>query len=257
MDAHVKAKVAAKPELVQISTAYKQQSDGEKAIPRNKYVEIREEKPDTPEKAKRPEFKTRKYTTEAIVADGIDKGELRKVCTELTCPVHHPKKQTSKADASFKDEQEKRRREEALANATGIRVLQAIVSAVPVRLMKRDLLFIAEQLLPLLDEKRQEVAARNRSIKAKEGESAAKLLTAFVRKADEGTIGKLIVEVVILFSARTQADGGKTLRAAAKVYGVDTDGVALKVKQEFAAKEKARKAAKPEPKPTAKAKRAA
>jgi hypothetical protein len=33
--------------------------------------------------------------------------------------------------------------------------------------------------------------------------------------------------------------------------------VALKVKQEFAAKEKARKAAKPEPKPAVKAKRAA
>ena len=51
LEAHVKAKVAAKPELVQISTAYKQQLEGEKAIPRNKYVEIREEKPDTPEQA--------------------------------------------------------------------------------------------------------------------------------------------------------------------------------------------------------------
>ena len=58
LDAHVKAKVAANPELVQISTAYKQQSEGEKTIPRNKYVEIRAEKPDTPEKAKWPEFKT-------------------------------------------------------------------------------------------------------------------------------------------------------------------------------------------------------
>ena len=96
LDAHVKAKVAAKPELVQISTAYKQQPEGEKTIPRNKYVEIREEKPDTPEKAKWPEFKTCKYITEAIVSDGIDKGELRKVCTEPTCPVHHPKKQTPK-----------------------------------------------------------------------------------------------------------------------------------------------------------------
>jgi ParB family chromosome partitioning protein len=45
LEAHVKAKVAAKPELVQISTAYKQQPEGEKAIPRNKYVEIREESP--------------------------------------------------------------------------------------------------------------------------------------------------------------------------------------------------------------------
>ena len=93
LDAHVKAEVAAKPELVQISTAYKEQPEGETTIPRNKYVEIREEKPDTPEKAKWPEFKTCKYTTEAIVTDGIEKGELRKVCTEPTCPVHHPKKQ--------------------------------------------------------------------------------------------------------------------------------------------------------------------
>jgi ParB family chromosome partitioning protein len=251
LDAHVKAKVAAKPELVQISTAYKQQAEGEKMIPRNKYVEIREEKPDTPEQAKRPEFKMCKYTTDAIVADGVDKGELRKVCTEPTCPVHHPLKQTSKADVSFKAEQEKRRREEALANATGIRVLQSIVAFVPVRLMKRHLLFIAEQMLPLLDNKRQEMAARNRSIKAKEGESTAKLLTAFVRKADEGAIGKLIVEAVILLSAGPQADG-KTLRAAAQVYGVDIDAVALKVKQEFATKEKARKANKPEPKLKAK-----
>jgi ParB family transcriptional regulator, chromosome partitioning protein len=69
--------------------------------------------------------------------------------------------------------------------------------------MKRDLLFVAKQLLPLLDEKWLEMAARNRSIKAKEGESVGKLLTAFVRKTEEGTIGKLIIEVVILLSART------------------------------------------------------
>jgi ParB family transcriptional regulator, chromosome partitioning protein len=147
---------------------------------------------------------------------------MRKVCTELTCTVHHPKKETSKVDASFKAEQEKRRREEALANATGIRFLQTIVAAVPVRLMKRDLLFIAEQFLHLLDDKRLEVVAQNQGIKAKEGESAVKLLSAFFRKADEGTVGKLIVEAVILLSARTQADGSKTLRAAAEDYGLDT-----------------------------------
>ena len=122
--------------------------------------------------------------------------------------------------------------------------------------MKRDLLFIAEQMLPLLDEKRLDMVARNRSIKAKEGESAAKLLTAFVRKADEGTIGKLIVETVILLSSRTQADGGKILRAAAQVYGVDTDAVGLKVKQEFAAKEKAKKATTMQSRTATKPKRA-
>ncbi len=78
-----------------------------------------------------------------------------------------------------------------------------------------------------------------------------------VRKADESTIGKLVIEAVILLSARSQSDGGKVLRTAAQAYGVDTDSIALKVKQEFAAKEKARKATKPESKPSAKAKRAA
>ncbi|HEY2472511.1 MAG TPA: hypothetical protein VGI45_32300 [Terracidiphilus sp.] len=104
---------------------------------------------------------------------------------------------------------------------------------------------------------RLEIVGRNRSIKAKEGEAVAKLLTAFVRKADESTLGKLIVEAVILLSARSQADGGKTLRTAAQAYGVDIDAVALKVKKEFAAKEKARKVVKPEGKPAEKTKRAA
>jgi ParB family chromosome partitioning protein len=253
LEAHVQKQIAAKPELVQISTAYGQQPEGSKAVSRSKYVEIRPDKPDTPEKAKWPEFKTCKHTAEAIVSDGIDKGELRKVCTQADCPVHHPKKQPTKADASFKAEQDKSRREQALANATGMRVLQTIVAAVSVRLMKRDLLFIAEHMLPLLDDKGQEMVARSRGIKPKEGESAPKLLTAFVRKSDESALGKLIVETVILLSARTQSDGGKVLRAAAQVYKVDPDAIALKVKQEFAAKEKARSQKRIEPKPAAKA----
>ena len=179
------------------------------------------------------------------MSDGIDKGEVRKVCTEPECTVHHPKKLPSKTDAASKAEQEKSRREVALANATGTRVLQTIANAVPVRLMKRDLLFIAEQLLPLLDDKRLEMVARNRGIKPKEGESAAKLLTAFVRKAEESALGKLIVEAVILLSARTQNGGGKILRAAAQVYKVDTDAIALKVKHEFAAKAKSKGEKKP------------
>jgi ParB family chromosome partitioning protein len=134
-----------------------------------------------------------------------------------------------------------------------MRVLQTIVAAVPVRLMKRDFLFIAEQMLPLLDDKRLEMVARNRGIRAKEGESAGKLLAAFLRKAEESVIGKVIVEAVILLSASKQADGGKILRAAAQAYKVDTDAIALKVKHEFAAKEKARSAAKIEPKPVPKA----
>lgn len=69
--------------------------------------------------------------------------------------------------AKWKAEQEKQRREEAIANTTGLPVLSAIGSAVPVRLLKRGLLFIAERLLSLMDENRIEALARQHSIPQK------------------------------------------------------------------------------------------
>jgi ParB family chromosome partitioning protein len=93
-----------------------------------------------------------------------------------------------------------------------------------------------------------EMVGRNRGISAKEGEPIGKLLTAYTRKADKSELGKLIVETAILLSARSQPDGGKVLRAAAHAYKVDTDAIALKVKQEFAAKEKAKTERKAKPK---------
>ncbi|HYK36606.1 hypothetical protein [Alloacidobacterium sp.] len=160
-------------------------------------------------------------------------------------------------DTKWQAEQEKRHREEALAQATGMRTLAAIVAAVPVRLMKRDLFFIAEHLSALLDESRLEIIARHRSIKrAKDSESIVKLVGAFIRKADEGDLGRLLVEMVILQSARSQTDAGAVLKEAAEHYKVDPDVIASKVKQEFAAKEKSRTAnrlsAKPKTKPAKK-----
>lgn len=140
LDEHVRRTVAAKPKLVQISTAYGRPAEGSPVVTRSQYVEIRADKPKRKELANQPEYKTCKYTTEAIVAEGSEKGALTKVCANPECPVHHPKKQRQVTDdPAFKAEQEKRRREEAIANATGLRVLAAIGDAVPVRLMRRDL----------------------------------------------------------------------------------------------------------------------
>src|SRR5277367_2164471 len=122
VEAHVAKTIAAKPQLVQISTAYGQQKEGSTTLPRNKYTEIRAEKPSSKEEAKRPEFKTCKFTSEAIVTKGNEKGEFRKVCSNPACPIHHPAKQTSRDDGKWKAEQEQRRKEEAIANTTGIRV---------------------------------------------------------------------------------------------------------------------------------------
>jgi ParB family transcriptional regulator, chromosome partitioning protein len=137
LDAHVKAKVAAKPELLQITTAYGKLAEGSPIVPRGQYVEIRQEKSKNIYLQEAPEYKTRKFITEAIVADGTDKGEIRKLCANPDRPVHHPKKQQRRADAAAatRAAQEKQRREEAIANTTGTRVLAAIADAIPERLM--------------------------------------------------------------------------------------------------------------------------
>jgi ParB family chromosome partitioning protein len=260
LDAHVKKTLAVKPKLVQISTAFVKPAEGSAVIARNRYVEIRQEKPKNKYQQDAPEFKTCKYTTEAIVADGTDKGEIRKVCANPDCPVHHPKRQQRQVtvDAAMKAQQEKQRREAAIANATGIRVLAAISAAVPVRLMKRDLLFVAERLAALVDESRLEIVARHRGIKREKGsDSIAKLFGAYLRRAEESVVGSILVELAIVLTAARQQTA-QVLKDAAAVYKVDTDAIAAKVKQEFAAKEKGKTVKKPAPKSISKpAKKAA
>jgi ParB family chromosome partitioning protein len=254
IEAHVRQAIAAKPKLIQISTAYGVQKEGSAAVPRNRYVEIRKEKPTKKEQANWPEYKTCKFTAEAIVTEGSDKGEIRRVCANSECPIHQARKSKPAADRAIKAEQAKRRRDEAIAQVTGLRVLSAITEAVPVRLMKRDLLFLAERLSAVLDERRLAVILRNRKLgKPKAaGDTPAKLLSVFFRKADESTLGRLLIELAVL-QAASASDPSKALREAAEFYKVDVGAITARVKQEFATKDKS-KAPKIAPgrKPTAK-----
>jgi ParB family chromosome partitioning protein len=260
VEAHIQKTLVEKPKLVQISTAYGVQRQDSPVLPRNKYVAIRQEKPANKQESTRPEFKTCKFTTEAIVSEGSEKGEIQKVCANPACPIHHAKRpdQHRTDDAKWKAEQEKRRREEAIANATGIRILSAIAAAVPVRLMKRDLLFVAEKLAVMLDQPRLEIAARQSGIKkSKASESVEKLFLAFLRRADEGTVGKLLVEIAILLAA-SRRDSAQTLSNAAEVYKVDVEAIRQKVRQEFTARQKATQQKGPATtKPQAKARKTA
>jgi ParB family chromosome partitioning protein len=255
VDAHVKQTIAAKPKLVQISTAYGAAKSDSPVVPRNKYVEIRADKPANQKQRDWPEYKTCKFTTEAIVTEGSEKGELRRVCANPDCPIHHARKQRPANDAAFKAEQEKRRREEAIAQTTGLRVLKAIGDAVPIRLMKRDLLFTAERLAAVLDERHLAIIFRLHGIgKASgAGDAPAKLLASFLRKADEGTLGRVLVEVAVLQSAHSPTESAKTLHEAAEFYKVVVAAITSKVKREFAAKEKAKTEKKAAPKPPTKA----
>jgi ParB family transcriptional regulator, chromosome partitioning protein len=170
-----------------------------------------------------------------------DVGSIHKVCANASCPVHHPKQQTSRNDEKEKAEHEKQRKEQAIANASGLRVLAAVSAAVPVRLMKRDLLFVIEKLVSLMEEQRLEMLARQHGIRQKRDDGGiGKTLAAYIRRADEGTLSRLLVETSILLAA-SRSNPATILRDAASMYKVDTDAITVKVKQEFAAKEKAKK----------------
>jgi ParB family transcriptional regulator, chromosome partitioning protein len=253
VQAHIAAAVTAKPELVQISTAYRPQAEGSPVLPRNKYIAISKEKPKDKEQAKRPEFKTCKHTAEAIIADGEGQGTIHRVCTNPTCPVHHPKQLVSRDDMQQKSEQEKQRKEQAIANTTGIRVLTAIGAAVPVRLLKRDLLCIIERLLSVMDDNRVEMLARQHGIRKKRDDGGVKKsFAAFVRRVDEGTLSRLLVESSILLAA-SRSNPSIVLKDAATAYKVDTDAISNKVRQEFTIKQKAKKQPQPAAKATKKA----
>ena len=109
---------------------------------------------------------------------------------------------------------------DAIANTTGIRTLAAITAAVPVRLMKRDLLFVAKRLASLLDDNRLAIVAKQYGIrKAKDSDSLGKLFAAYLRRAEDSVLGKVLVETTILYMA-TRHDPSQVLHDAAAVYKV-------------------------------------
>jgi ParB family chromosome partitioning protein len=77
------------------------------------------------------------------------------------------------------------------------------------------------------------------------------MFAAFLRRSDEGTLSPLLVETAILLAA-SRTNTTIVLRDAASAYKVDIEAITIKVKQEFAAKEKAKKVARAETKPSKK-----
>ena len=63
---------------------------------------IRDDRPKSKEEAKRSEFKECKYTTDAIITEGSDRGTIHKVCSNPSCPVHHLKQKVSRNDEHWK-----------------------------------------------------------------------------------------------------------------------------------------------------------
>ena len=77
--------------------------------------------------------------------------------------------------------------------------------------MKRDMLFTAERLAVTLDERRMAILLRLHSVGKANGtaDAPAKLFASFLRKADEGTLGRVLVEVAVLQSAHPRPNPPK------------------------------------------------
>ena len=108
--------------------------------------------------------------------------------------------------------------------------------------------FIVEKLVGTMDEKHIEALARQYGIRQKRADGGIKKgLVAFFRRADESTLSRALVESTVPIAA-SRGNTAVVLKDTATTYKVDTDAIGRKVRQEFAAKEKAKK----RPQPTAK-----
>jgi hypothetical protein len=98
-----------------------------------------------------------------------------------------------------------------------------------------------------------EILARQHGIRQKRDDGGiGSTLTAYIRRAHEGTLSRLLVESSILLAA-SRGNPSTVLKEAETAYKVDTDAIAAKVKQEYAAKEKAKKTLQPTAKTAKKA----
>jgi ParB family chromosome partitioning protein len=87
---HVQQEVAAKPELVQIETAYRSPKERQPdTLGRNDYTDLEALKDEGKDGA---EITLCESSKTAIVVYGEGAGTTRTVCTDPNCPVHHPRR---------------------------------------------------------------------------------------------------------------------------------------------------------------------
>ena len=114
LSVHVQREVAAKPELVQIETAYRSPKERQRGtLSRNEYTDLEAPKGDREDGENIAPCEASKT---AIVVYGDGAGTTRKVCTDPNCSVHHPRRVVAtdpEAEASrrqFEKEQAQRKR---------------------------------------------------------------------------------------------------------------------------------------------------
>ncbi len=224
-----------KPQLVQISSAWNTREGA--PLGKSRYVELEIKKTKTNGTGSKvaAQQKPCEKMTEAVVMDGGRRGELVKVCADLSCRVHHPDTPSPEQVAKERTEE----RKEKLAITTRHRVLATILQRVSAPLKKADLLAVAHYLIGHLSYSQVPALAKRHKVEAKkDSASAQELLAKHVGNYDESELCKLLLEISLLDSAyqRSTASRDDVLLDAAKRYRVDAEKLQKAVAKEFAAK---------------------
>jgi ParB family transcriptional regulator, chromosome partitioning protein len=245
IDAYVAKSLEAKPQLVQISSAYNTREGA--PLGRNSYLELEIMKAKTNGSGSKTsaQHKPCEKMTEAMVMDGGRRGELVKVCADLSCRVHHPDRPSPEQIAKERAEERKRIEKDKLAITTRHCVLAKVLERVSAPLKKADLLAVAQYLISNLSHHQAPVLAKRHKLEiAKQSKPPQELLWKEVGTCDEEGLSRLLLEISLLDSAYRRGDGTEdVLMDAAKRYRVDVEKIQKTVAAEFRAKQE--KKAKP------------
>src|SRR5438477_6021762 len=238
IDAHVAKTLAAKPNLVQISSAWNTREGA--PLGRNRYLELQVKKA----KANGARMKQVGFErpcdkmTEAIVMDGGRRGELVKVCADLSCRVHHPDTPSPQQIDRQRAEERKRIEKDKLAITTRHRILAAVLARVSEPLKKGDLLTVTHYVIGQLPHNQVPILAKRHKIQDKKNShSPHELLAKRVSTYDEAALCRILLEISLLDSAYQRAvTSDDSLVTTARRYRVDVEKLRDKVAAEFVAK---------------------
>lgn len=253
IDAHVSKTLETKPQLVQISSAWNTREGA--PLGRNRYMEIELKKAKANGTGSKvaPYQKPCEKMTEAVVMDGGRRGELVKICADLSCRVHHPDTPSPGQIAKERADERKRIEKNKQAITTRHYVLAKVLERVSAPLKNADLLTLARYSIASLSYNQVPALAKRHKVEtAKTTKSPQEVLMKKVSTYDEAELSRLLLEISLLDSAYQRgAVSEDLLMDAAKRYRVDVEKIEKAVAAEFAAKKG--KTTKPKAKSQAKA----
>jgi ParB family chromosome partitioning protein len=268
LEKFVAQQIAAKPKLVQITTAYGTRGDGP-VLARNRYVTLNLAKPSKAKQPLSPYQKPCKHMAEAIVVDGTERGHSVKVCAEPSCTIHFADRanKTPNPEQLAKEREQRRKQleKQKLEITIRHRILAELLKRITSPLERLDLGLVASVMLEKTEPLHRETLARRHKVVDGSASEVTypqvqKGLALLLRQSDDNGLSKLIVEIALLGSLESASqEGTDVLAAAAKRHRVDGEKVRKIVEAEFAAKQ-AKQAAKQKQavkKSTAKARNAA